>query len=176
MQHDRTLLFAVRIDVERVEALRQVEIDLVGAALPFAADRVAQDVLELGAVECTLAGIDGRRQFTVGLRLDALEHLGHDVFRPVPLFVRADPLFRTCRELDDEILEAEVAIDRQQELIDGHALGFELGLGAKDVGIVLREAAHAHEAVQRAGRLVAMHAAELAHPVGQLAVRPSAHA
>ena len=45
-------------------------------------------------------------------------------------------------------------------------------VGAEDVRIVLGEAAHAHQAVQRARRLVAMHDAELGHAIGQLAVGP----
>ena len=49
------LLLPVRRDVEGAEALRQVEVDLRGAALPVAADRVAQRVLELRPVEGALA-------------------------------------------------------------------------------------------------------------------------
>ena len=40
----------------------------------------------------------------------------------------------------------------------------------EDVRIVLREAAHAHQAVQRAGHLVAVHQTQLAHAHGQIAV------
>jgi hypothetical protein len=46
----------------------------------------------------------------------------------------------------------------------------QLILGAEDVRVVLREAAHAHQAVQRAGRLVAMHVAEFGQPDRQVAV------
>ena len=44
--------------------------------------------------------------------------------------------------------------------------------GAEDVRVVLGEAAHAHQPVQRARRLVAVHDAELGDPVGQLAIGP----
>ena len=50
------------------------------------------------------------------------------------------------------------------------ALGGELVLGAEDVRVVLREGAHAHQPVQRAGRLVAMHGAEFGKPQRQIAV------
>ncbi len=43
-------------------------------------------------------------------------------------------------------------------------------LGAEDVRVVLREAAHAQQAVQRAGRLVAMHDAELGEAQRQVAI------
>jgi hypothetical protein len=40
------------------------------------------------------------------------------------------------------------------------AFGRHLLVGAEDVGVVLGEAAHAHQAVQRAGGLVAVDIAE----------------
>ena len=43
-------------------------------------------------------------------------------------------------------------------------------LGAEDVGIVLGEVAHAHDAVQRAGRLIAMYLAEFGELERQVAV------
>ena len=54
------------------------------------------------------------------------------------------------------LLEAEIRIGRQDQVVDLQALGGELLLGAEDVRVVLREGAHAHQAVQRAGRLVAV--------------------
>ena len=46
------------VDIERAEALRQVEVDLRGAALPVAADGVAQHIFELRPVERAFARID----------------------------------------------------------------------------------------------------------------------
>ena len=89
----------------------------------------------------------------------------HDLFGVVPLFVRADAFFGPGRKLDDDLLEAEIAIDRQDQLVDRDALVFELLFGAEDVRIVLGEAAHAHQAVQRARRLIAVDAAEFGDPV-----------
>jgi hypothetical protein len=48
---------AVRRDVEGAETLRQVEVDLRRAALPVAADRVAQHIFELRPVEGALARV-----------------------------------------------------------------------------------------------------------------------
>ena len=50
-----------------------------------------------------------------------------------------------------------------------HLVG-DLVLGAEDVRVVLGEAAHAHEAVQRAVRLVAVAGAELGQAERQVAV------
>ena len=52
------LLRAVRCDVEGVEPLRQIEVDLRGAALPVAANGVAQHVFELRPVKRAFARVD----------------------------------------------------------------------------------------------------------------------
>ena len=59
---------------------------------------------------------------------------------------------------------------RQHEVEQRRDLVLELLLGAEDVAVVLREAADAHQPVQRAGPLVAVHRAELEQPQRQLAV------
>ena len=58
VQHHRRCFSPSAVDIERVEPLRQVEVDLGGAALPFAADRILQHVLELRPVERAFARID----------------------------------------------------------------------------------------------------------------------
>ena len=73
-----------------------------------------------------------------------------------------------------KLVEAEIAVDRAQQLDEPHRLGRDLLLGAEDVRVVLGEGAHPHDAVQRAGRLVAVAGAELRHAQRQLAV--AAHA
>ncbi len=46
----------------------------------------------------------------------------------------------------------------------------DLLLGDEHVGVVLREGAHAHQPMQRARRLEAVHLAELGELVGQIAI------
>ena len=84
--------------------------------------------------------------------------------------VRADALFRARGELHHHLVEAEVGIDRHHQIVDLQDLRLELLLGAEDMRVVLREAAHAHQPVQRARRLVAVHVAELGQPDRQIAV------
>ena len=57
VQHHGNPAAAVFRDVFGVQPFRQHEIDLQGAALPVAADRVAQHELQLGAVEGAFAGV-----------------------------------------------------------------------------------------------------------------------
>ena len=78
------------------------------------------------------------------------------------------------RQLDDDLVEAEVAIDRKDQFVDLVAFFGELLLGAEDMGVVLGEGAHPHEAVQRARGLVAVHRAELGEPQRQLAIAAQA--
>ena len=59
------------------------------------------------------------------------------------------------------VVEAEAAIDVEQELADLAGFLGDLRLGAEHVRVVLREGSHTHESVQRARRFVAMHLAEL---------------
>ena len=92
----------------------------------------------------------------------------------VPDLVRPHPLGRAVGELHAHVVEAEVPVDRQQELDDVHRLLGDLLLGDEDVRVVLREGAHAHQPVQRARGLVAVHLAELAEADRQVAV--AAHA
>ena len=89
----------------------------------------------------------------------------------VPHLVGADALLRPGREFDREFaVEAEIGIGRQDQLVDLEALVGKLGLGAEHVRVVLRETAHAHQAVHGARRLVAMHHAEFGKAQGQVAV------
>ena len=62
----------------------------------------------------------------------------------------------------------------QHEVDHAADLVLELLRGAVDVGVVLGEVAHAEEAVQHAGHLVAMHLTELGEAQRQLAVGAAA--
>ncbi len=92
-----------RVDVERAEALRQVEVDLRGAALPVAPDRVAQHVFELRPVERAFAGIDAGLDAPAGLGRDPFEHAAHHALGVIPHRVGADALLRPGRELDHDV-------------------------------------------------------------------------
>jgi hypothetical protein len=77
---------------------------------------------------------------------------------------------RPIGEFDGDVLEAEILVDRAQEIAEGDAFFRHLILGAEDVRVVLGEGAHAHDAVQGARGLVAVAGAELRHAQGQVAI------
>jgi hypothetical protein len=91
-------------------------------------------------------------------------------FGLVPDLVGADAVVRTQRQLDVDIVEAEVRIHFHRLRVESHHFRLDLLFGAEDVAIILGEAAHAHDAVQRARRLVAVALAELAVAQRQVAV------
>jgi len=63
-----------------------------------------------------------------------------------------------------------MAVDRQDQLVDLVALFGELLLGAEDMRVVLGEGTHAHEAMQRTRRLVAVDRAKFGEAHRQLAI------
>ena len=143
VDHHRHGLLAVRPDIEGAEPHRHVEIDLDRAALPVAADGVAQHVFELRSVERAFAWTE------LVLQAGRLDRAFQRGFGLVPHLVRADALVRPVGELDAHVLKAEVAIDRQHLLVELHAFLGDLILGAEDMRVVLGEVAHAQEPVQR---------------------------
>ena len=98
------------------------------------------------------------------------------LLRAVPGLVGADALFGPRRELHHDLLEAEILVGREDQIVDLEAFVRHLLFGAEDVRIVLREAAHAHQAVQRARRLVAVDVAEFGKPHRQFAIGLEARA
>jgi len=88
----------------------------------------------------------------------------------VPQLVRANAGGRAGRHLVEDVGETEVSVDLLEHLGEGVALGQDLVFGAEDVAVVLREATHAHDAVQATRRLVAVTLAELAVAQRQVAV------
>lgn len=53
-------------------------------------------------------------------------------------------------ELDLDVLESEILVDRQDQVVHRETFVRDLLLRDEDVRVVLREAAHAHQAVHRA--------------------------
>ena len=72
--------------------------------------------------------------------------------------------------LTSMFVEAEVVVHFHRLRVEGRHFRLDLLFGAEDVAVVLGEAAHAHDAVQRARRLVAVALAELAVAQRQVAV------
>ena len=123
---------------------------LDGRALPQPADGVLDLDVDLGAVEGAAALVD---RVAPPLLLErALEALR----RELPDLVGADGLLGARREHHLVLDEAEFGQDALGELQHAEDLGRELLGQAEDVRVVLREAAHAEEAGERAAALVVL--------------------
>ncbi len=94
VDHDGAVLLAVLAHVLQLEALRQLAVQLDGAALPGAAQGVGQMEVQLGAVEGAVALVDD----------EVLAHLGDGVFQDVlvvlPLLHGADVILGHGGQLD----------------------------------------------------------------------------
>ena len=149
--------------VGELEALGHHVVELDGAELPRAADRVGHVQVDLRAVEGAVALVE------VVLDAALVERALQRRLGAVPHLLGADPLRGPGGELQPR-LEAERVVDRVAEVQAAVDLLRDLLLGAEDVGVVLGDVADAQQPVQRAARLVAVHEALLGVADRQVAV------
>ena len=170
VDHDGALTGTIGRRVLQVEAVGLVEVVLDRRHLPGATDRVLNLHGDLGAVEGGAARI--RNQVEAGRRAGVLEGLRGSR----PILIRADELVLLLAvlvargQLQVEVFEAESRENRQEELDLGADLLRGLLRRAVGVRVVLREAAHAGQAVDDTALLVAVIVAQLVEAQGQLAV------
>ena len=92
----------------------------------------------------------------------------------LPVFGLAGVIFRMrgvpIGKLDFEFVETEIFHDGEGEIDAGFDFGFDLRRHAENVGVVLREAADAEQAVKDAAALVAIDGAKLGEAHGKIAV------
>ena len=163
MYHNGAVLFAVCAHILELEALGKLHIELDGAALPCASQRVLKVEVELRAVEGSVALVDDI----------ALAHLGDGFLKGVlgklPVGLVAHVILGHGGKLD-LVWQAEERIHLVKELDNALNLVLHLVPCHEDMRVVLSEASYAEQAVQRAGQLVAVNYAQLAHTQGQITV------
>ena len=172
VDHDGLVGLAVFAGVFELEALREVEVELDGGELPHAAEDVDEFDVDLGAVEGGFAGdgLEGEAAFGEDvMRERSLDGCAQSSGVPMKsLLPGSDPRWRARRlilGLKPKVLRTASAKSMQASIS-----AFDLVAGAEDVGVVLREAAHAQQAVHGAGALVAVDVAELGVAHGQVAI------
>ena len=157
----------VGADVLEVEALGSWKSSWIVDICQRAADRVAHVDVDLRPVERAVALV---RPCTGGPPSRARRAAPR---WPPPTPRRSPTDFSgPRRELGLEVARSRTCAASDSTNVEqrGELVGELLGR-AEDVRVVLREAAHAREAVQHAGALVPVHRAELEQPQRQLAVR-----
>ena len=165
MEHNRDLSLVIGIHIFRSETARHLEVNLNRTALPAAAEAVAEVIFNLRAVESAFT-----RQHLV-LHAGTVESDHQILLSLVPGRVVTDTHFRTRRDEVLNVVKSEVLIDLLHDRREIHAFVENLIFRAEDVAVVLRKAADAHQAVQRAGRLVAVALTEFTVADRQIAVR-----
>src|SRR5260363_215267 len=97
--------------------------------------------------------------------------LAQSLFSALPDCIGARAQRWTQRELNIDLRKTKIFIDLQRQRIKRDCLCNDLILGAKNMRIVLHKAAHAHQAMQRARRLIPVACAEFCQPQRQIAIR-----
>ncbi len=165
VNHVGAPLLTLFVNVLQLKELRQVEVKLDCAELPFPTQGVLDLDVDLGAVECRFSLIDA-----IG---DAgpVECLAQGLGRSLPELGRACRLGRVPGgEVGLEVPEAEGPQDIQAELQDAVDLIRHLVRPAEQVGVVLGEAADAHQAVQHPTALEAVYGPPLRKAQRQVAI------
>ena len=140
MDHNRALTAAVLGDVIQAKVERHLEVELNRAALPGASQAVAQVEVDLRAVERAVALVDDIRH------VELLQRLNQAVGRRLPILIAAHAVLRAGGKLD-EVIKAELAVHLIDEADHADDLVGDLVGAHEDMRVVLREAAHAEQAV-----------------------------
>ncbi len=165
VQHDRRLTLAIFVDELSTETLWQHEIKLNRTALPYTADAVAQREFNLRTVERTFT----RLEFPV--EAGVVKSIFQSRFSFVPKRFFTDTTFRTGGKFHLNRVKAEVFVDVQSQLDEIRSFLTDLAVRAEDVCIILSEATHTHNAVQRTGWLITVAATKLSQTQWQFTVR-----
>ena len=165
VQNDRLLEEAVLVAVGQAEVVRQLEVKLHGAALPFAAESVLDLEVDLRAVEGAVALVD----LVVALAVLLVQNSLQGCLGAVPDLDIAHEIIRTCGELA-AVGDAEGRVDLVGDVHDVLDLGLDLGFGDERVAVILAESLHAEEAVQLAGLLFSVDNVQLVVADRQLLV------
>src|SRR5690606_23173778 len=162
----RAVLRVILAYVREIEELGVLIVELDGAELPAAADRVLDVEVDLRTVERAVALLQ------LVVESDRLERIAQYRLRTVPEGVIAYALLRARRELHavaqtERVVEVVDHFDQATHFLD------DLRLHQVDVRVVLLELPHARETRQRTAHFVAVQHVlrRVAH--GQLAVAAS---
>ena len=157
----------VGADVIQIESLGQLVIDLHGAELPLAADHVADDEVDLRAVERGLAGLEAERNAErLGGYTHAASALSH--FSAAPTYFLLSGSRRPTRTRKSVIFKVPRMIFTRSRQPSSSA--WHLFFGAEQVRIVLGEPAHAGHAAKLTRLFPAIDGAEFRQPNRQIAI------
>ncbi len=155
----RAMGMAVLADVLQLEVLRLNKVELHRRALPVAAQGIPDHEVRFGTVEGRLA--DHLRAFDALV----LDRLAQCFLGPVPDLIAAYVLLfllRITQRKRDPVVRQAVRLKNLQRQVNGTVeLFLNLVRAQEDMGVVLRQTAHACQARERACLLIAVERREL---------------
>ena len=159
VNHNRAVETVVSALVREVETLREVVVHLDRSQLPLAADGVLDHEVELRTVEGRFAQLHDRCEaFLLGGLHDGRLGL-------LPVLVRTDVFLLVVRvaqrNLGGVVVELQRLEDIEHDVDHAFELFQKLIRTNEQVGVVLRESAHARQSVQLARLFVAVDRSEL---------------
>ena len=161
MDHHRLMFGIVGPAVGETEALGHVVVELAGAELPGAPQRVGHVQVDLRAIEGAVAGVQLVLEPRTRARSISAASLC-PITRPIRSMRRVASRARGGRRG-----RSPVGLERREIVGD---LVLDLLLGAVDVGVILGEGAHPKQTMQRRRSARAGAEARLPQPQGQVAV------
>ena len=163
--HVRAMITTIFPRILQIKLLRQIEIELNGAHLPLAANRILDLQVDLGTIESTAAGIDLIRN-----RL-GLQRLFQRFGGLLPASLLAHGFVRAGREIRRHIIKSKCLQHVQRKGDRGLDLILNLFRRAENVGIILGKATHPQQSMQNAALLIAIYRTQLSPAQGELAIR-----
>ena len=164
VQHHRAMPCPVRADIACAQSVRKVRVHLQRAALPVASDGIGQGKLQFRAIEGPFA------LQNLVIVASGAAGITQRLFQKIPALIRSDALFRPGGQFDCPVMEAQIRIDLRQKGDETGGLTLDLVFGAENVPVILHKAAHPHDSVQCARRLVAVTGPEFCNAQGQVAI------
>ena len=163
VDHNRTMTLVISTDVLSFKALRKLEVELNGSALPGTSDGILKVEVDLGTVEGTVALV-----YNV-LKAELVKSFSQAVGCHFPIFLATHAVFGSGGKLN-VIFESELGVNLVNKTNDALDLACDLIGGHKDMCIVLSEAAYTHKAVESSRLFVTVNKAKLTHTDRKIAI------
>ena len=156
VNHNRAFLCAVCCCVFQLKAFGHLHIQLNCTALPCSADGVLQMEVNLRAVECTIAFIDGIFNAVF------IQCVLQTCCCNFPSLVRAHAVFGSCGQFN-VIFKAEQLIYTVNQADYAGNFILNLFFCHEDMCVILVEAANTHQAMQCAALFVSVYQTDFSH-------------
>lgn len=160
MDNERMIILRIREDIEGEEELRKVEIEMSGEEMKLKEDGVIKSILKIRKVERKIErkneGID-----IVRMMKDMIKKGNNKDLGKIKKIIREKEILRESREIDGDLIEEEIIIERKDKIIDLKELRRNMILGEENMRIVMSEKEKKNKKVKRKGRIIEVKIEEL---------------